>query len=149
MDKSVLRKKLTLALILYLSLPSHWFIVGCSERMRCAVVKMMPVLLSSSHFMHTPQHLASGFPSANIDQKITTLGQPLAPSANINQQARCYNIRTDIRWEHDDRFGRMKHRLFCSITDGKKMPRIIQAWFPWLVWQSEETVPTTYRELCS
>jgi hypothetical protein len=42
--------------------------------MRCAVVKMMPVLLSSSHFMHTPQHLASGFPSANIDQKITTLG---------------------------------------------------------------------------
>jgi hypothetical protein len=38
--------------------------------------------------MHTPEHLASGFPSANIDQKITTLGQPLAASANINQQAK-------------------------------------------------------------
>jgi hypothetical protein len=40
-------------------------------------------LLSGSHLINKPQQLASGFPSANINQKITPIGQPLAPHLQI------------------------------------------------------------------
>ena len=79
----MLRKKLTLALILY---PSQRFSLWFFERIRCAVVKMMPVLSSSSHRIHKPQQLPNGFPSADINQKIRTWSAAKSLSANIIQQ---------------------------------------------------------------
>ena len=140
----MLRKKLTLALILY---PSQRFSLWFFERIRCAVVTTMPVLLSLSHFNHKPQQLPSGLPSAILIRK-SQLGQLRSPFANIIQESWCYNIRTDRRWELNDRFAGMKHRPFCRYADWMKVWLIKQTWrchLP-LMCQSEEITPTTYRE---